>query len=99
MDTKVVARNGVKWTTLSTATTAIVGLLRLSILTRFLEKSDFGIVSIVMLVLGLTQTFSDLGFAAAIMHKQNLTRKEFSSLYWIQLIIYAKLNRIYTLTH
>ena len=35
------------------------------------------------------QTFSDLGFAAAIMHKQNLTRKEFSSLYWIQLIIYA----------
>lgn len=89
MDAKRVAKRGVKWTTLSTATTAVVGLLRLSILTRFLEKSDFGIVSIVMLVLGLTQTFSDLGFAAAIMHKQDLTRKEFSSLYWIQLIIYA----------
>jgi len=89
MDTKSIAKNGVKWTTLSTATTAVVGLLRLSILTRFLEKSDFGIVSIVMLVLGLTQTFSDLGFAAAIMHKQNLSRKEFSSLYWIQIIIYG----------
>lgn len=89
MNTKDVAKNGVKWTTLSTATTAVVGLLRLSILTRFLEKSDFGIVSIVMLVLGLTQTFSDLGFAAAIMHKQDLSRKEFSSLYWIQLFIYT----------
>lgn len=89
MHTKGIAKSGVKWTTLSTATTAIVGVLRLSILTRFLEKSDFGIVSIVMLVLGLTQTFSDLGFAAAIMHKQDLTRKEFSSLYWIQLVIYA----------
>lgn len=89
MDTKKVARTGVKWTTISTATTAIVGLLRLAILTRFLEKSDFGIVSIVTLVLGLTQTFADLGFAAAIMHKQDLTSKEFSSLYWIQLIIYS----------
>lgn len=88
MNTKGIAKNGVKWTTLSTATTAIVGLLRLAILTRFLEKSDFGIVSIVMLVLGLTQTFSDLGFASAIMSKKDLTRKEFSSLFWIQLTIY-----------
>lgn len=89
MNTKGIAKNGVKWTTLSTATTAIVGLLRLAILTRFLEKSDFGIVSIVMLVLGLTQTFSDLGFAAAIMSKRDLSRKEFSSLFWIQLVIYS----------
>lgn len=94
MNAKGVAKSGVKWTTISTATTAIVGLLRLAILTRFLEKADFGIVSIVMLVLGLTQTFSDLGFAAAIMHKQDLSRREFSSLYWIQLIIYTVLFAI-----
>ena len=89
MDANKIAKKGVKWTSISTVTTALVGLLRLSILTRFLEKSDFGVVSIVMIVLGLTQTFSDLGFAAAIMHKQNLSRKEFSSLYWIQLLAYT----------
>lgn len=88
MDTKGIAISGVKWTTISKVTTAVVGVLRLSILTRFLERSDFGIVSIVTLVLGLTQTFSDLGFGSAIMHKLDISRKEFSSLYWIQSIIY-----------
>lgn len=88
MDTRGVAKSGVKWTTISKITTAVVGLLRLSILTRFLEKSDFGVVSIVTLVIGMTQTFSNLGFASAIMHKLDISRKEFSSLYWIQLIIY-----------
>lgn len=89
MNNSLVVRKGVSWTSLSTIVTAFSGILRLSILTRFLEKEDFGVVSIVTLILGLTQTFSDLGFAAAIMHKLDLSRKEFSSLYWAQLIIYT----------
>ena len=89
MDNSSVVKKGLSWSTISTVVTAVSGILRLAILTRFLEKDDFGVVSIVTLMLGLTQTFSDLGFAAAIMHKQNLSRKEFSSLYWVQLIIYT----------
>lgn len=81
--------SGAKWITISTIITSIVQLLRLSILTRFLEKSDFGIVAIITLILGLTYTFTDLGFSSAIMHKQGLTRKEFSSLFWIQLITFS----------
>ena len=74
---------------ISTVTTSIVQILRLSILTRFLEKSDFGIVAIITFILGLTFTFTDLGFSSAIMYKQGLSRKEFSSLYWIQLITFS----------
>ena len=88
-EAKRVAVSGVKWMTVSTFATAIVAVLRLSVLTRFLDKADFGIVAILTFVLGLTQTFADLGFASAIMHKQGLTRKEFASLYWIQLIVFA----------
>lgn len=55
----------------------------------FLEKSDFGIVAIITFILGLTFTFTDLGFSSAIMYKQGLTRKEFSSLFWIQLITFS----------
>lgn len=97
MDNSSVVRKGVSWTSLSTIVTAVSGILRLAILTRFLEKEDFGVVSIVTLMLGLTQTFSDLGFAAAIMHKQNLSRREFSSLYWVQFIIYTLIFLIISL--
>ena len=80
---------GTIWTSFSTIFIAIVQLLRLAILARFLEKKDFGIVAIVTLILGLTHTFCDLGFASAIMHKQKLNSKEFSSLYWIQFIVFT----------
>lgn len=81
--------SGAKWTTLSMVITSIAALLRLAILTRILDKSDFGIVAILTFVVGLTQTFSNLGFSAAIMHEKMLTRETFSSLYWIQLMAFS----------
>ena len=80
---------GSAWTTASTVITSIVQLMRLAILTRFLDVSAFGLIAILTLILGLTNTFADLGFSAAIMHKKGLTRREFSSLYWIQFSIYT----------
>lgn len=91
MGLKQQAISGAKWTTISTVITSLIQLLRLAILTRFLDKSDFGIVAILTFVLGLTNTFSDLGFSAVIMHKQDLTRKDFSSLYWIQFLVFGGL--------
>lgn len=91
MELKKQAISGAKWTTLATIVTALIQILRLSILTRFLEKTDFGIVAILTFVLGLTNTFADLGFSAAIMHKKDLSRKEFSSLYWIQFLFFLLL--------
>lgn len=86
MNNKVI--KGTVWTSVSTIVVALVQVLRLAILTRFLEKSDFGIVAIVTFVLGLTHTFCDMGFGSAIMHKQNLDKEEFSSLYWLQFFVF-----------
>ncbi len=79
---------GLGWTTLSTVTTGVVQLLRLSILTRFVSKEAFGIVAILTMVLGLTRVFSDLGFSASVMSQKDLDRKSFLSLYWLQFIVF-----------
>ena len=84
-----VALNGGIWTGISTAVTLVATFARVMILTRFLEKSDFGVVSIINMVIGLCTTFTDLGFASVIMYKQKLTDKEFSSLFWTQLILFS----------
>ena len=75
--------SGLKYSFLSTCVTAATQFLRIAILTRFLDKSDFGLVAIVLLVLGFTSLFSDLGFSVALMHKQEVSKGEFSSIFWI----------------
>lgn len=83
MQLKKQAISGVKLTSVSTIVNIGAQFLRIVILTRFLDKTDFGLVAIVSIVLGFTNLFSDLGFSAALMHKQHVTKKEFSSIYWL----------------
>lgn len=91
---KSVAIKGGLWTSISTVVTVLSQFARLMILTRFLEKSDFGLVSIVNTVIGLCITFTDLGFASAIMYKKDITQKEYSTLFWMQLVIFGVLYLI-----
>lgn len=89
MNDKKVAISGGLWTSISTAVTMLAIIARVMILTRFLEKSDFGIISITNMIIGLCTTFTDLGFASVIMYKQKLTDKEFSTLYWTQFFLFS----------
>ncbi len=88
------AATGVAWTTASTAVRSVVSLLQVSVLTRFLDKADFGIVAIATLFLGFTQIFLDLGISAGIMHKQDTTPKQYSSLFWLNIIMGVLLTGI-----
>lgn len=89
---------GVKWTTIATVTLAICGILKISILTRFLDKEDFGLMALVNFVLGFITLFMDMGITSAILHKQSIRKQEYSSLYWFNLIfsifLFVLLNTI-----
>jgi O-antigen/teichoic acid export membrane protein len=80
------AIGGVKWTTISTITLASVGLIKISVLARYLDPSDFGLMALVTFVLGIMNLFMDMGLTSAILHKQNITQHQYSSLYWINII-------------
>lgn len=83
MDIKKTALNAVKWTTLSSVIGSIVKLAQVAILTRFLSKEDFGTIAIAILFIGFTSIFLDMGLSTAIMHKQNISKKHYSSLFWL----------------
>ena len=78
--------SGVKWSTVSTITLAIVGLLKISVLARFLDAGDFGLMALVTFVLGFMNLFMDMGLTSAILHKQKISNDEYASLYWINII-------------
>ncbi len=83
MNIRKKAVSGVKWTSLATIIVAIVALLKISILARFLDVSDFGLMALVSFVLGFMDLFMDMGLTSAILHKQNIKKEEYTSLYWL----------------
>lgn len=90
--------SGVKWTTISTITSAVVSLVKISVLARFLEAEAFGLMALVTFVLGFLNLFMDMGLTSAILHKKNISDKEYSSLYWINiffsLLLFAGISAI-----
>lgn len=83
MSLKKKAVDGVKWTSVSTVITTILQLLQLAILGRLLDPSSFGLMSLVLIVIGFSQAFLDMGISNAIIHKQEISKNQLSTLYWV----------------
>jgi len=82
---------GTKWTTIQQGVVVVLGLVRLAVLARILQKETFGLFAVTLLLLGLTTIFSDLGISVSLYHKKNITRVQYSTLYWLNLIFNAAL--------
>jgi len=79
------ALSGVKWTSISSIIITVIQLIQLSILAHYLEASDFGLIAIVTVIIGFSALFMDLGISASIIHKQDITYVQLSSLYWLNI--------------
>lgn len=93
MGLKEQTASSVKWNTIATFATMAIQVLQLAILTRLLDKSDFGLIAIASMVISFTDLFSEMGITVALIHKQNITQKVYSSVYWlnigVSIVIYA----------
>jgi lipopolysaccharide exporter len=80
------AVSGVKWTSMSTVITVSVQFLQLAVLARLLSPEHFGLMGMVLVVIGFAQTFGDMGVSNALIHHQDATRDQLSSLYWLNML-------------
>jgi len=87
MKIKQTAFQGTKWTTISTIGHAIFQLLQITILTRFLPKEAFGLVAIAVFFVHFSNIFVDMGISSGILHRQNANQHEYSSIYWLSILI------------
>jgi O-antigen/teichoic acid export membrane protein len=77
------AVSGIKWTTFSSVIVAMLQILQLVILARLLEPTVFGLIAITSVVIGFAQAFLDIGISNAIIHKQEVSHTQLSTLYWL----------------
>ncbi len=61
------------------------------VLTRLLSPSGFGAFAIVLAVISLSSIFLDLGFRASIIQNQNITGRQLSTVFFLNLAIAAVL--------
>jgi len=77
--------NSLKWTSVSSLFTTLLQIVQISILARYLSPEDFGLMAIVMVVIGFSRIFSDMGISNGIIHYQNTSHEQLSSLYWLNI--------------
>ena len=85
------ALSGIKWNSVAKITTDLLSVVQLMIVARYVDKADFGTMSIIHVVLGMVGMFTDLGMYAAMMHKQNITNNQYNSIYWFNWILNASI--------
>lgn len=80
------AAAGVRWGSVATMCRIVFMLARLSVLARLLAKRDFGLMSMVTLVLGYAQAYVDLGLSSSLIQKQEKDPDKLSTLFWLNVL-------------
>jgi len=75
-----------KWTAASMLFTTCVQFVQLIVLSRMLTPEDYGIMSMVMVVVGVAVALGDMGVTGVVFHKQELTGEQLSGIYLLNLI-------------
>ncbi|HCT3871624.1 TPA: oligosaccharide flippase family protein [Klebsiella michiganensis] len=73
------------WLLFSNGFAAILQIIQISILAHKLALDELGLLAIVNTVLMIAMILQDMGMSSYIVHKQNLTRRQQSTIYWINL--------------
>ena len=86
MNLKSQAVSGVKWSGVSMGVVTALQLVTLALLARLLSPSDFGLMGMILVVIGFARLFADMGISNAIIYRQDSTKEELSTLYWLNIM-------------
>jgi O-antigen/teichoic acid export membrane protein len=81
-DIKSNVKSGLKWTFSSTLIKAVISFILLIFLTYWLGKENLGLISIITVIFGLSETLVQFGVAQSIIRRQDISRNELSSIFW-----------------
>lgn len=78
---------GAKLTGISLFVSSVLRLLQTLILSRLLSKEEFGIMGISMIFISFSEMFLDLGMSAGVLHRKDISNKEYSSIFWANMMM------------
>jgi len=79
--------DNIAWTSFGVISKAVLQLLQIAILVRYLPKNDFGIIAIALLIIQFSNVFVDSGFSFSLLHFKKISKDEFCSVFWTSTVI------------
>lgn len=79
--------NASKWAIVSQVIKLIIKFLLNIWLAKLVAPSDFGLISIVTIIINILAATGELGLVASIIQKREITNKQLSSVFWLNVII------------
>lgn len=79
--------SGVGWSTTSMLITTIAQMTQIIILGRILSPEAFGTVALLMIIIGFSEFFSQMGLSEAVIQEANPTKTELSTLYCLNIML------------
>ncbi len=86
------AHSGIFWSAVSRITIHVFQIITLIVLARLLEPAEFGLITSSVVVIGFLNIFKDLGIAAAIIQRKEVSDEFLSSIYWVVLSVGILMN-------
>lgn len=83
--------SALRWTTFAMVGKSGLQFAQMVVLARLLAPTDFGLMAMVLATMAFVQVFADLGVSNAIIHHQNISPNQMSSLYWLSVVVGAGL--------
>lgn len=81
----------VRWTTLAAVSRAVLQIVQVAVLARLLAPAEYGLMSIVTVVVAFGVTLGDLGLSSALVQRESITPEQRSSLFWLNLFVSVSL--------
>lgn len=63
-----------------------IHFVQLAVLARLLSAEDFGLMAMIGVVVSYGQAYADMGISSAIIHRQDTSNEQLSSLYWLNIL-------------
>lgn len=77
---------GFRWTFISKISVVLIQIITLILLSKFLSKSDFGVISLGLAIIGVSQIFIDAGISNAIIAYKDMSSKQLGSLFVVNIV-------------
>lgn len=77
------------WLFSGTCFAALMQILQLSVLARTTGARELGIIAIINSILAIAMVLQDMGMSSYLIHRQQITRKEQSTIFWVNAMLGA----------
>jgi O-antigen/teichoic acid export membrane protein len=77
----------VRWASIGSIGRALIGFAQLAVLARLIPTAEFGLIALALAVVNTALILADVGLSSAIIHFQEVSEDELSSLFWLNIAV------------